>query len=577
MQDTPSYKSGHTASDATSAASTAKIKQSRLPLSVYVSSAIINILGLALPLTILHVYDRVLPNQAFNTLAMLVIGLLCVVMLDSLLRVARGAIMGWRAASFGHRESMDAMARLMSSNAASVQNTKASAIISQLQALTDMAEFQGSTARLLLIDIVWVPVFAIVITIIAGPLIAVPVLFLIGFIFYISFQTRRLRQIIDTREQVEERKYDFMLETLQTMQTVKSHAMEPLMMRRFERLQSASSLELKHNVLASQTIAQAAGLFAMLMTMGVVFFGALMVIGNSLTIGALAACMLLSSQMMQPIMRSLQSSTQIVQNAHKQAEVEKLYAQIADQPAILEPVKRHQPDFAPAALQVERLTVNGPNGQALFENLNLEIQAGQFVGLKGADGSGQSVFLRSVMGDLPPSQGQILINGVPVRHKRSRVSYVGQVPQVFRGTILDNLTLFGTYTADDAKWVAELTGLSPEIHRLPDGFDTQLLGSASPELSTAFSQLICIARAIVSKPPVLLLDASNNGLDAKTETAFAQMLKRLSGQVTIILATQRPSLLRDADMIFELSDKTGRVVPAAPPLAPGALLQEKAS
>lgn len=577
MQASPPYHSGPIESDAASAKPKAKIKQSRLPMSVYVSSAVINILGLALPLTILHVYDRVLPNQAFNTLAMLVIGLLCVVVLDSMLRIARGGIMGWRAASFGHRESLDAMARLMSSNAGTVQKTKASAIISQLQALTDMAEFQGSTARLLLIDIVWVPVFAVVITIIAGPLIAVPALFLIGFIFYISFQSRRLRRIIDTREQVEERKYDFMLETLQTMQTVKSHAMEPLMMRRFERLQSASSLELKHNVLASQTIAQAAGLFAMLMTMGVVFFGALMVIGNSLTIGALAACMLLSSQMMQPIMRSLQSSTQIVQNGHKKSEVEKLYAQISDQPVTIDPVMRHQPDFAPAPVQIQRLAVNGPNGRPLFEHLNLDIKAGQFVGLKGADGSGQSVFLRCVMGDLTPALGQILINGVPVRHKQPRLSYVGQVPQVFRGTILDNLTLFGTYSVEDAKWVAELTGLTPEIHRLPDGFDTQLLGSANPELSTAFSQLICIARAIVSKPSVLLLDASNNGLDAKTETAFAQMLQRLSGQVTIILATQRPSLLRDADLIFELSDRTGRIVPRPPSQAQGSMLREKAS
>lgn len=577
MQDTHPHNQGSTAFEAFKTKPKAKVKASHLPISVYVGSAVINLLGLALPLTILHVYDRVLPNQAFNTLAMLVIGLICVVIMDSVLRVARGAIMGWRAASYGHRESLDAMARLMSSNANSVQNAKASTVISQLQALTDMAEFQGSTARLLLIDIVWVPVFAIVITVIAGPLIAVPVLFLIGFAFYISFQTRRLRNIIDSREQVEERKYDFMLETLQTMQTVKSHAMESLMMRRFERLQSASSLELKQNVLASQSIAQAAGLFAMLMTMGVVFFGALMVIGNSLTIGALAACMLLSSQMMQPIMRALQSSTQIVQNAHKRSEVEKLYAQIADQPATIQPVMRHQPNFAPALVRIEQLAFRGSNDKIVFQNLNLTIAAGQFIGLKGADGSGRSVLLRSIMGELTPTHGQILVNGTPVRQAPGGVSYVGQVPQVFRGTILDNLTLFGTYTADDAKWVADLTGLTPEIHRLPDGFDTQLLGSANPELSTAFSQLICIARAIVSKPAVLLLDASNNGLDAKTETAFSQMLQRLSGEVTIILATQRPSLLRGADVIFELSNKTGRVVPSTPQETSGAPRHEKAS
>lgn len=552
-------------------------KASRLPASIYLGSAFINFLGLALPLTILHVYDRVLPNQAFDTLAMLVLGLFGVIILESVLRIARGAIMGWRAAAFGHQSSMDAMARLMISNPHKLQSSKASSLIAQLQALSDMAEFQGSTARLLLIDIAWVPIFAIVITVIAGPLIAVPVVFLAAFVFYIFFQTRRLRGIINTREEVEERKYDFMLETLQTMQTIKSHAMEPLMMRRFERLQSASSLKLKQNVLASQNIVQAAGLFATLMTMGVVFFGALMVISGTLTIGALAACMLLSSQMMQPVMRSLQSWTQIVQNDHKQAEVDKLYAQIAAEPARIEPVIRRQPDFAPAPVSIRDLSFVGANDQVIFEHLNLDVSAGQFVGLKGADGSGRSVLLRSIMGDLMPTTGEISIAGLPPHEKRDAVSYVGQVPQVFRGSILDNLTLFGTYTADDAKRVADLTGLSSEIHRLPDGFDTQLLGSANPELSTAFSQLICIARAVVSKPSVLLLDASNNGLDAKTETAFAHMLKRLSGQVTIILATQRPSLVRDADMIFELANKTGTILAQAPPAAPGLLIHGRAS
>lgn len=553
------------------------IKASHLPASVYVSSALVNLLGLALPLAILHVYDRVLPNQAFSTLAMLVFGLVGVVILDSVLRIARGAIMGWRAAASGHRQSMDAMARLMSANPSHLQNTKDSSTIAQLQALSDVAEFQGSTARLLLIDIAWVPVFAIVITVIAGPLIAVPAAFLIAFVAYISFQTRRLRQIIDTREEVEDRKYDFMLETLQTMQTVKSHAMEPLMMRRFERLQSASSLELKKNVLSSQTIAQAAGLFALLMTMGVVFFGALMVIGSTLTIGALAACMLLSSQMMQPIMRSLQSWTQIVRNDHKKAEVEKLYAQISDYAPRIEPVVRHQPEFRPARVQIRDLGFHGANERVIFENVNLDIAAGQFVGLKGIDGSGRSVLLRSIMGELAPSHGEISINGVSPHAAHNLVSYVGQVPQVFRGTILDNLTLFGTYTAEDAKWVADLTGLSSEIHRLPDGFDTQLIGSSNAELSTAFSQLICIARAVVSKPSVLLLDASNNGLDAKTETAFSQMLQHLSGKVTMILATQRPSLLRRSDVIFELSNKSGKIVPATPPVSPDLLIHGRAS
>ena len=574
MKNQPFKRKESEVSDASKGAVT--IKPSPLPISVYVSSAFINFLGLALPLTILHVYDRVLPNQAFNTLTMLVVGLFVVVAIDGALRIARGSIMGWRAAAFGHRQSMDAMTRLMSSKSLDLKSTKASTIISQFQALSDMAEFQGSTARLLLVDIAWVPVFAIVITIIAGPLITVPVVTLIAFVLYISHQTKGLRNIIDEREEVEERKYDFMLETLQSMQTVKSQAMEPLMMRRFERLQSSSSLQLKKNVLASQTISQAAGLFALLMTMGVVFFGAILVIGNSLTIGALAACMLLSSQMMQPIMRSLQSWTQIVQNDHKSAEVEKLYQRIASQPTAFEPVLRRQPSFSPSTIRIRDLAFVGSNDRIIFQNLNLNVSAGEFIGLKGADGSGRSVLLRSIMGEIEPTQGDILINDAPAAVTTHNIAYVGQVPQIFRGSILDNLTLFGTYSAEDAKWIADLTGLSTEIHRLPDGFDTQLLGTSNPELSAAFSQLICIARAVISKPSIILFDASNNGLDAKTEASFAQMLKSLSGDITIILATGRPSLLRLADQVYELSGQTGRVLPPNAP-TPQPVLQEKAS
>lgn len=553
------------------------IKEPALPLSIYIGSGFINLMGLALPLTILHIYDRVLPNQAFSTLAILVIGLISVVFIEGALRIARGSIMAWRAASFSHRLSMDAMGRLMSASSASVQRVKASSTISQLQAAIDLAEFQGSSARLITIDIAWAPIFAIVITIIAGPLILVPILCLAIFLGYVFTQTRRLRTIIDARESVEERKYDFMLETLQTMQTVKSHAMEPLMMRRFERLQSGSSLELKKNVMASQSIAQAGGLFAMLMTMGIVAVGGLMVINDTLTIGALAACMLLSSQMMQPIMRSVQSWSAIVQNAHKRAEVEKLYTQVADQSPTYAPVVRHQPSFAPASVEISGLGFDGYEKQTIFSDIHASFTPGQLIGIKGPDGSGRSVLLRCVMGAIAPTHGRVLINGAPPNESGAAISYVGQVPQLFQGSILDNLTLFGTYTTDDARWVAELVGLAGEINRLPNGYDTQLLGSANPELSAAFSQLICIARAVISKPAVLLLDSSNSGLDAKTETSFSEMLKRLSGKTTILMAIQRPSLLRQSDYILELADKTANITVPQPFRPQQPVLREKAS
>jgi len=313
------------------------------------------------------------------------------------------------------------------------------------------------------------------------------------------------------------------------------------------------------------------------MTMGVVFFGGLMVINNNLTIGALAACMLLSSQMMQPIMRSIQSWSAIVQNAHKRAEVEKLYETIADQPASYNPVVRHQPSFAPAAVQISKLGFDVRGEQRIFADVNADIAPGQLVGIKGPDGSGRSVLLKCAMGAMIPTEGEVLINGKPAADAGIGMSYVGQVPQLFQGSILDNLTLFGTYTANDARWVAELVGLAGEINRLPQGYDTQLLGSSNPELSAAFSQLICIARAVVSKPALLLLDSSNSGLDARTEASFARMLEQLSGKVTILMAIQRPSLLQRSDLVLELANKTASISIPKAPSRPDLIRQEKAS
>ncbi len=553
------------------------INEPALPVSIYCSSAIISLLGLSLPLTILHVYDRVLPNQAFNTLTMLVLGLIGITIIDTALRIARGSIMSWHAASFAHRQSMDAMARLMSSNSSTVSSVRTSSIMNQLRSLSELADFHGSSSRLLLIDLACIPLFGVVMVIIAGPLIAVQIFLLIGFFAYITTRTKRLRAIIETKEDFEERKYDFILETLQTMQTVKSHAMEPLLMRRFERLQSSSSQELRQNVLASQSIAETGGLFAMLMTTGVVFFGALMVISDNLTIGALAACMLLSSQMMQPIMRSIQSWNMTTQTEHKRAEVTELYDQLGDQEPSIDHVVRTERHFAPAGIRMENVSVSFQDHPAVFHDVNMDIAPGHFVGLKGADGSGRSLLMKCITGEISPTGGRVLINGEAPKQERATVSYVGQIPQLFHGSILDNLTLFGTYTAQEARWIADISGLSEEINQLPDGFDTQLLGTTSPELSAAFSQLICVARAIVSKPSVLLLDDANSGLDAQTEAVFMQMLKTLSGDITIIMATQRPSILRIADSVYELADKTVRQTSTQAPPPVDATLREKAS
>ena len=224
-----------------------------------------------------------------------------------------------------------------------------------------------------------------------------------------------------------------------------------------------------------------------------------------------------------------------------------------------EPSGALRPDLK-GAIELERISYrHAKTGAPLFDNLNLRISSGEFVGIQGGDGSGKSSLVQLLMGLISPDEGQILFDEIPIndidlRCLRYQMGVVSERTPRFNGTIMENLTLFqGEDVAVDEVELLRSLGIEEAVAKLALGYSTEV-HAGTTDASESLLQRVGIARALLNRPKILILDEANNGLDHDGDRYLASLLESLRGQITIILITQRPSLLKLADRQMALSN-----------------------
>ena len=213
----------------------------RMPWSVVAASAAINLLALALPLTILQVYDRVIPHQSIETLTMLLLGLVVVVAIDAVLRISRAYVIAWAATRFTQAAVVTAFDRVMLAPGRALERDPSARQLQKIQAVQRLGEFYGGRSRLVLLDLPFVLVFIAIMALIASALAVVALVVLIVFSAVTMHMGRMLKLAIERRDAQDTKIYDFIADVLTGITTLKGHAMEPMMLRRFERLQRSAA------------------------------------------------------------------------------------------------------------------------------------------------------------------------------------------------------------------------------------------------------------------------------------------------------------------------------------------------
>lgn len=526
----------------------------------------INLLALALPLLMLQVFDRILPYRSMDTLTILVAGTVVAVTAETVLRLARSYVLVWAAARFEHRAMCDATSRLLASPPERVEGASAD----RFKAIAALKDYFSGQTFVQMLDLPFTALYLALVAIIGGPMVAVPIVVVTLFAVLNYRMGRHHGQLFRERLAADRRRSNFLVETLSGIHTVKAMAMEAFMLRRYERLQEGCA-NLTRRLAAALDVAGGIGsLFSPLLTILVVAVGGALLVLGQLTNGELAACIMLILRSLVPMQRagSLWIGYQQVRVLHE--EIRPLF----NGPALAE-----RPDGALAAQAQGRIELRGIGlrlpgaASAIVEGVGITIAPGESVVIRGANGSGRSTLLQIIAGLIEPTEGEVLLDGTPVSDLgpealRAMVAYVPENAQLFRGTILENISGFDRDRAEHALRVAEALGLDKYVARLPRGWSTMVGEAAADTTPVGHRQRIAMVRALAAGARVVLFDGANISMDSEGDAALRRYLDAQKGAMTVIIVTHRPSLQKLADRVLVM--EAGRValdVPASDPRA----------
>jgi len=547
------------------------------------ASTFVNLLALAMPLTLLQVYDRIIPSDAAGTLILLVIGIGTALILEALLRLGRSYVSGWMGARFDHLAGCAALERLLNVSIVDYERIGSGVHLERMDALGTLKEYYAGQTFITLVDVPFAVIYLAALTYLAGHLVMVPITLMVLFTLTALWVGTKLKAALEDRMNADDRRFSFIIEVLGGVHTVKGLAMEEQMLRRYERLQETCADADYHVAMHSSNANSVGALFSQLVLFCVVGYGATFVIDGELTVGGLAACTMLAGRSMQPMQRLVGVWTRYQSVELARERIRELFTMEVEKPPGLPKLPPIRGD-----IKVENLTFtfgrnkDGDDIPPLFEGISLYADAGETVGISGGNASGKTSLLYLTMGILMPTEGRVLADGhdlmdfdpSSIRHQ---IAYLPQEGTLFNGTLLENITMFREEKVQDAFDVAKLLGLDSVVAHMPQGYDTPVGDGASDKLPRGIKQRIAIARALVDKPRVLLFDEANSSMDSAGDAMLKTLLERLKGRVTMILVTPRPSLLTLADRIYDIEESSlrerGEEAPAfAAPAAPAPVL-----
>ncbi|MBL3601646.1 MAG: ATP-binding cassette domain-containing protein [gamma proteobacterium endosymbiont of Lamellibrachia anaximandri] len=521
---------------------------------VLLASLGINILALMMPMVILQVYDRIIPNQATQTFMFLIAGMIGVVVIDTALKIFRSMILSWEGARFDHRESLKAMNKILDSDTQAFEEKSSGYYLDKMQALEQVQEFYSGQSVLLMMDFPFVVIFLVLIWIIAGPLIFIPITLLLIFLIISIWTGRHLHEALETRSTMEDRRQNFIIETLQGIHTIKSMAMEAFMLRRYEKLQTQSAASVFELSRINSVVQGIGATFSQLAVASFVSIGSLFVISGELTMGALAAGTMLSSRVLQPGLKAMGFWTQFQSVKLSMKKITELFALEQEQHG-----SYRAEQGITGCLELDNIHFKyASSDQPLLNGVSLKIEPGQAIGITGNNGAGKSTLVGLLSGFLQPQHGRILLDGRDINDYQLEFlrAQIGIVPQhgiLFEGTILENMTLYREGEAiDHAIELSDELGLGEILSRLPDGLDTHVGGAAVDILSEGIRQKIIMVRSLVGHPSVMFFDDANANFDIKNDNKFLKVVKRLKGDRTLVIVSHRPSFLRICDRQFNL-------------------------
>lgn len=533
-------------------------------LQVALAAAVANILGLTTSIFIMVVYDRVLPNEAMESLVALTVGVGIALGFDFAIRSLRAGFMdraGQRADLSMGRAIFD---RVLSIRL-SARSGSTGATAAALREFETIRDFFTSASLAAIVDLPFILLFVAVIALIGGPLAIVPAL-AIPTVLLVALATQPFLSGLAERSFADgQSKQSVLVEALSGLETIKASRGEARMKTRWDRALAAQAEHGVRSRAVSQLALNATAFVQQVSQIGIVFFGVLLIIDGKLSMGALIASVILTGRALTPLAQIAQTLTRISQTRTAYRAIERMMQAETERPAGKRYLAR---DRLAGGVSLHKVSFSYPGASdGSLDDVSLEIAPGEKVAILGPIGSGKSTLARLMLGLYAPSSGSVRMDGTDIRQidpddLRRNIGSVLQDAWLFSGSLRDNITL-GAPHASDAELLesARLAGVEDFAASRADGLD-RMIGERGEGLSGGQRQSVALARALLGRPPVLLLDEPTSAMDAMTERAVIARLKDHLGERTLIVVTHRPSLLELVDRVIVMGQ--GRIVQDGP-------------
>ena len=516
------------------------------------ASLLINLFVLATPLFTMNVYDRVIPNNAQETLMVFTIGIVFVYVLDFFLKLTRGYMLELAGKKSDIIMSSIIFEKVLNLKMA-VHPQSVGSFANNLKDFEAVRSFFTTATMTAMIDLPFAIIFLLVIYYIGGYLVFVPMVTMFLILAYALIIRKPLKESIESSHEANAKKSGILIETLQNIETVKSMSMTGKQQWEFEESTGEIAEKNLKSRLLSSSIPSVTNLFIQLNTVFVVVFGVYLIQEFELTMGGLIAVVILTSRTVAPMGQAAGLISNYSDARSSYDTLSSIISQEMERPEGKEFVER--PTFS-GKVEFKNVTFNYPDAEMpALDDVSFIIQPGEKVAFIGRIGSGKSTIAKLILRLYEPTSGTILIDDIDISQidpadLRRSIGYVPQDVNLFRGTIKENIISSDLHPdIGDIIYASQISGVDDFVRTHPRGYEMHI-GERGAGLSGGQRQSVGVARALMQNSSILLMDEPTNAMDQTTENGIMKRLNIEFRNETLLLVTQKLGLLNMVDRVI---------------------------
>ncbi|MFT5880883.1 MAG: ATP-binding cassette subfamily C protein LapB [Moritella sp.] len=521
---------------------------------VIIASILVNLFALVSPLFVMNVYDKVVPNLAFESLWVLAIGATIAYTFDFIMKQLRSYLIDVA----GKKVDLQTSAKLFAKVIGMPLEKRAASVggmAKQLSEFDSVREFLSSATITALVDLPFAIFFMFIIWLVAGDLVMFSVIATVLIIGYTLLVQPRLRHAIEESNKFSSLRHGHLIESLSVLELIKANGAEGVVQNSWQQmLGHISNWQLKSKVITN-SVANVASFIVQVSVIGVVVLGVYRVADNAISMGAIIAAVMLSSRAIGPMAKIASLMTRSNQTASAMRQLDAIMNQVDEFEDKAHLASRSKLE---GQITLEQLGFNYPDVEkpSLYP-ISLNIKPGEKVAIIGRNGSGKSTLAKVLLGLYQPTAGSLQYDGINQKQihpsdLRRNFGYLPQDITLFHGTIKENI-LFGAKQVTEYQLIraVQLSGVNIFTDIDSQGLEQQV-GEGGKALSRGQRQSIALARAILNDPQILLLDEPTASLDARAEKQFIQSMQMTAKDRTLLLITHKMHLLQLVDRIIVL-------------------------